>query len=583
VRTFAEAAAASGVPALRFDYLGTGDSEDIQPQADQVNAWSMDVVAAVTELQGRTGVHRICLMGIRLGALLASLASRKCNAVTSIILIAPVLSGRRYLRELRMIQLAAPRALPRGHTPSMGNATLEVSGFPMSAATIAALAAIELTPPRSPPVSAMLIIDGSSAPSTREWAQSLRSSPVRTTYMALPGLIEMINTEPQCAAVPWDMVAAMRDWLPQQGDTSQYDDTGTQGDTRQRSSMSIVADRSSCGGACAFRSESPSMAISPPYDEALSGTQLIGAQVTEALLTERPVFIDSGALLFGIVTEPGEGAAYRGGVILQNSGAVHHIGSNRMYVSLARRWARRGYVVLRVDLGGIGDSSTRPASPDDDVFAPAAIDDIRAAIQFVRDRYQVSDITLGGVCSGAYHALHAAAANVSVNRILMVNPINFFWKKGVTVRELQLADVVRNPRVYRDRLFSQQAWRKLLTGKVKLWRIAHVYVQHSLLGLEGRFRDLSRRLNIRLPYDLGRNLSEIAARGIQVVFVFASGEPGIALLKFKAGLSLERLGNRCRVHIVEGGDHTFSQSAARKTLERILSDELTAQSEPARP
>src|SRR5208282_6426264 len=31
MRAFAEAAASVGVPALRFDYLGTGDSEDIDP------------------------------------------------------------------------------------------------------------------------------------------------------------------------------------------------------------------------------------------------------------------------------------------------------------------------------------------------------------------------------------------------------------------------------------------------------------------------------------------------------------------------------------------------------------------------
>ncbi len=476
------------------------------------------------------------------------------------ILIAPVLSGRRYLRELRIIQLAAPRAAPRAHTASSStididsarNATLEINGFPMSAATIAALAAIELPLPRTP-VSAMLIIDGSGSPSTREWAKGLASLAVQATYVTLPGLIEMINTEPQCATVPREMIAAMSDWLPHQSATS------------------LVADASIRTNRGTLRSP-PSMAILPSQNGAAK----------RALLTERPVYIDSGATLFGIVTEPGEGEHYRGGVILQNSGAVHHIGSNRMYVSLARRWASSGYVVLRMDLGGIGDSSTRPARPDDDVFAPAALDDIQAAIHFIRDRYQLSDITLGGVCSGAYHALRAAIAKVSVNRIIMVNPINFYWKKGVTVEELQLADVIRNPRVYRDRLFSQQAWRKLLTGEVRVWRIVQVYFQHSLLGLESHLRDLARRLHIRLPYDLGRNLSEIVARGVEVVFVFASGEPGITLLKFKAGLSLKQLGNRCRVRIVEGGDHTFSQSAAREILEEILSDELTGQIEPAR-
>jgi len=40
LRAFAEMAAAIGVPALRFDYLGSGDSAEIDPDADQIDTWS---------------------------------------------------------------------------------------------------------------------------------------------------------------------------------------------------------------------------------------------------------------------------------------------------------------------------------------------------------------------------------------------------------------------------------------------------------------------------------------------------------------------------------------------------------------
>ena len=81
---------------------------------------------------------------------------------------------------------------------------------------------------------------------------------------------------------------------------------------------------------------------------------------------------------------------------------------------------------------------------------------------------------------------------------------------------------------------------------------------------------------MRLRYDLGRELEEIDARGVKIVFVFARDEPGIDLLKIEAGSSLRRLGERCRVRIIDDADHVFSQSGPRAALQDILSEELFA-------
>jgi hypothetical protein len=89
-------------------------------------------------------------------------------------------------------------------------------------------------------------------------------------------------------------------------------------------------------------------------------------------------------------------------------------------------------------------------------------------------------------------------------------------------------------------------------------------------------RDAARALKIRLPRDLGWDLETIVARGIRIAFVFSENEPGIDLLRLQGGSSVRRLGNRCRVHIIEGADHVFSRSSDRAVLERVLSDELFA-------
>ena len=50
IRTLADMACAIGMPTLRFDYVGTGDSAEIDPLADQVSAWSADIDAAITNI-----------------------------------------------------------------------------------------------------------------------------------------------------------------------------------------------------------------------------------------------------------------------------------------------------------------------------------------------------------------------------------------------------------------------------------------------------------------------------------------------------------------------------------------------------
>jgi hypothetical protein len=318
------------------------------------------------------------------------------------------------------------------------------------------------------------------------------------------------------------------------------------------------------------------MPAARPMCGADAGTLQVLGEADEAPLTERPVLFGGEGRLFGIVTEPRRDEARRRAVILLNAAADHHSGASRMSVTFARSWARRGCVVLRMDLAGIGDSATRPGRPDDDVFPPAALDDIRDALQLVRTRYGSQDVALAGMCSGAYHTLRAAVAGLPVNRLLMVNPLNFFWKEGRSLHELQLDEVVRNPRVYRERLVTAGAWKRMLTGQVNVWRIVRIYCHRPLLTLQAVLREAASALRIRLPWDLGSELEELGARGLRIVFVFSRDDPGMDLLKLQAGSSIRRLGERCRRHIIEGGDHTFTRAASRAALQRILSEELFA-------
>jgi pimeloyl-ACP methyl ester carboxylesterase len=568
IRALAKRAATLGVPSLLFDYLGTGDSADIDPLANQLDVWTHDVHAAVAELQQRTGIEQVGLLGFRLGALLAAQAARQCPATNALLLVAPVISGRGYLRELLVTRPAA--SLDRGsRNPNVaGHAdfsvedigAVEVNGHLLSSSTIEALAHIDLARLAAPPIPNILVIDDSSLAKARAWTESLSQRGGRTRYLALPRVAHNFMTEPQFAAFPQELVGAMSDWLRQLQDQQTL---LTARDIQQR-----------------FEAWTP-----PTAPELLLPTE---RSASNSVVTERPVYLVSSAVvLYGIITEPPPRDNKRRAVILLNSGGVSHTGPGRLYVSLSRLLAHRGYTTLRLDMAGLGDSNARPERPESLIFPPEALDDIRCAIEFIRVRHAINDISLGGICSGAYHALQAAIAGLPVNQVLMVNPRQFLWtedlwKEGMGDPDAMSQSVYagRGLEYYFKRARYPETWIRLRAGRLTVSRHVRALLAHPFVILHSILRDWVRRLHIRLPRDLGWALEELAARGVRMVFVFADGEPGLEMLKIQAGSSIARLGERCSIHIINEADHTFSKQSAQAALETCLSDELAARNAP---
>jgi alpha-beta hydrolase superfamily lysophospholipase len=557
VHAFAETAVELGFAALRFDYSGTGDSADLEPGRNQLDAWVQDIAAAVHELRRRTGAERICLLGLRLGAALAALAAARSEALHALVAVAPVVSGRRYIRELRTMRLATTQYTV-GVAAADSSGPLEAGGHSLEVATVAALAQVDLKALQAPPAPRVLVVDRSELPGALAWTQSLRALGVEADYRQLPGTVEMMLTEPQKAVVPESMIAGVREWL-----------------------------------ASLTHSQPPAPKAAAPsrhwrLDPKSVVPLLQGGAGAPVVLREHPVFMTVDPLLFGIVTEPRHEDAQRKAVILLNDGATHHVGSNRMSVAIARRWARSGYVVLRMDLAGLGDSEARSGRPPNEVFPPDAIEDLRTAVEFLRATYAVHEITLAGLCSGAYHALRAAASDLPIDRALMVNPLDFFWDEKVTDRELQIANTVHHAQRYTRQAFSVDSLKKLVTGNANIPRIAKIVREHLKVGfwamgtrqgggLERAAVTCENELLKRIKaFDLGRQLERAVGRGVRLVFVFSRGEPGLDLLHMLAGKKLARLGEDCRIRVIEGADHIFSKSGPRAALQDTLSAELMA-------
>jgi uncharacterized protein len=107
-RKLASLLAREGFHVLRFDYFGSGDSAG-EPEQASVERWCADIREAVCELQDLAETRRVSMVGFRLGAALAALATRDVPAVRDLVLWEPAVSGRLHVRELREIQRAKLR------------------------------------------------------------------------------------------------------------------------------------------------------------------------------------------------------------------------------------------------------------------------------------------------------------------------------------------------------------------------------------------------------------------------------------------------------------------------------------------
>ncbi|MCA9678055.1 MAG: hypothetical protein KC464_23720, partial [Myxococcales bacterium] len=298
---------------------------------------------------------------------------------------------------------------------------------------------------------------------------------------------------------------------------------------------------------------------------------------------ERAVFADPARLLFGVLSTPATRAPSGHGILLLNAGAIHRIGPNRLYTVMARRWAALGHTVLRLDITGIGDSPPRPGEPENVVYSPRALEDVAEALAFLQRQPGVGDCRAVGLCSGAYHAFKAAVAGQPVAGVVVINPLTFFWKPGQSL-DYPAHRVVGDAERYGKSAADLEKWKKLLRGQVDVRKVAQTLSRHLARRLTDRARDLSRRVGMPWREDLGAELETIADRNVDLRFVFATGDPGLPLLRAQGGSAVPALRGRGQLAIdmIDGPDHTFTPVWSHPQLINVLAVVLDAPTRPSR-
>ena len=538
LREWALELAAAGHPTLRISYPSTGDSTGNVDDPDRLGAWTAAVSAAARDLRTTVGVARVTALGIGLGGLLAHLAAAGGAPIDDLVLWGAPARGRSIVRQLRAFarleasiffeDLPVPELLSEGE--------LEAGGFRLSAETVTSLAGVDLTAMPLPAAAdrRVLLLQRDGIAADTDLVEAMEGVGAAVTTAPGSGYLAM-TSHPQTTEAPREVFATVRRWL----------------------------------GAVALPA--------PPLGGPASRTAGV-ITITDKVLTaagtvrETPIVIPHrGQTLSAVLVTPETETRAELAVVLLNAGAVRRIGPNRMWVEAARRWARRGVPVLRLDVAGIGDSDGDASgyARDAGLYVPGLVSQVIAALDALELSGVAARFVVGGLCAGAFWAFHAALQDDRVVSAVMINPRALVWNEDL--------GAARDLRALVNQPFSLARLRRAATPERRR------AVARWLLGMPGRLRDHVTdrgRTGRDGDADLDAAIDRFVRSGKRALLLFGDHEPLEAELNRSGRMDRLRGADTLALEQIAVRDHTlrpaWAQARAHEALDRSLERELGA-------
>jgi pimeloyl-ACP methyl ester carboxylesterase len=528
VRRLACNIAAAGMPALRFDYPGTGDSAGMESDPDCVQKWLASVRRAVKWLREETGVTEVVLVGFRVGGLLAAQVAAQLGDIAGLVLVGSVVSGSAYVREARALRsLVAHTSGVAAVDPSVldedSGGGLNVAGFHLNRATIRDLERLDLRSLRRSPAPRVLLLGRSNSAAERRLAEFLRTLGAEVSVAVLPGFASM-QWNSSLAVLPKDAFAGLVSWLKEHAPEGH-----------------IVR------------------------------TRPVGAALLASDWCEEPAQFGPDGRLFGIHCTPSNSIP-RATVLIVNHGLNRHIGWARSYVSLARRLAAQGVASLRMDISGVGDSATAPGRPEQQLYARESVAEVKAAVDWLQ-QHNYEEITLLGHSAGAHLSFYAAVEDKRITAVSLTN-LSRFISDPMEPQDYGKQRTLRSTDWYWSKIVNIDVWRRLASGRVHAVRIAEIIASRllrragvSLMSILGKATGTS--VSHTQIFTLFRRLSE---RGTKVLLIFSTGDEGLdelALYCGRGGRRLAQLKN-VQLQIIDDADHNLTARKAQEMYFTLL-------------
>ncbi|PJI38431.1 MAG: alpha/beta hydrolase [Rhizobium sp.] len=528
-RVVADALAGQGMASLRFDYPGTGDALDRNDYAGGLSIWEDCVVEAAQALRRQSGCRNVIVVSQGLGSALAVRVADRIEGLTAIACLAPVTSGRAFLREMQIWSRMVDEGLgvPEDHRLRDG---VGIAGLRMPDEIAADLRKLSLTGLPHRPAPRALVVKRADRPADTEFSAQLTAMGVDVREADYTGYDEFISN-PAISTMPDDIRKVVLDWIG-----------------------SVAA---------ALPSEAPL-----PVERHASEASLLGPDFRET-----PVNFGDGGRLYGMLCEP-LGPRSGATVVILGTAYDRHAGWGRSSVMMARNLAAAGVASLRFDGANIGDSPPVPGVPDQVLYQDSQIDDVRAALDFLARR-DLTPVVVSGRCSGGYLTFKSAVADQRVSGAIAVNPFVFHWQQGRDIDE-SLRYMPRSLDVYREKMFQTETFRRLLEGRVDIRRA---------IGNMGRafWRRVARKATPVLQMlpgsggeyaEVRKSFQSLAERKMPLYLLYSENDVGFEHFAEHfgpKGQGLRRFSN-AHLSIVPEADHNFTPAPARRAYLNALID-----------
>jgi len=532
-RCIAERLAGRGYPVLRFDLPGTADARAYSA----TETWLSAASSVLQDFVARCNLASVTILAQGVGAPVAARLAAETPSVTGCVLLAPVASGRFYLRELAAWS-SLMKEIYRDNTIKAEDGSLRAAGFALSSEIQAEIKGLSTAKELSSSAAAVLLLQRPNHPGDEKLAAEIAEAGHDFTRADFQEYSRYVG-DPTLSELPTQAIDDIVHWLEKKA----------------------PAGNASAHSVGAQQAISASLPLSPARDDAA---------------VEEMLRFGEGGTCFGVLTTP-QTPLSGVGIIFLNSGYDHHIGWARCHVDFARSLVKEGHLSLRVDASGIGEADLHDGQDSQILYSDSQIPDVAAAIDVLKDR-GAEKIVLVGRCSGAHLAFLGAAADARVSTAVLVNTRRFAWDPRQTV-DVEIRKPVQPLENYQRKLRDWGTIKSALSSPQK-FRTA---LTKLIRGLYRPFKRAAERhlgslsVSGRLIKLVHQRMHTITERGSRVVILFGDDDMGRSELDYyfgPAGQDLTRFSG-ASVEFLSNIDHNLTSEASREafldTLRRAAS------------